>query len=286
MTARRPGGADLAGAGHLGCRRAEAVRAVVPGVPAGLAVRAIPRDAGEGAVERVRAQPAPAGLGPAVAPARASGGVRIPRAAGRRGNVPGSRRADNIYRQKFEAYYGRQVTTGLRPAAGARQRRGDGGRRLRGQHESLFPVFLATAVLAVGWAAVLWDTRFLTAPVGIWDVLKYGFLGAYAFVTSMLIRRFFQSDLRPSAYATAVLPDRAGAAHRRRAAPGAGAVATGRSPSGPSSPSPSSSASSRWSACRCCSGWCPGFRVVVPPLSPRSTRSTSSTGSTSGTRRG
>ncbi len=68
----------------------------------------------------------------------------------------------------------------------------------------MFPVFLATAVLAVGWAAVLWDTRFVTAPSGAWDVLKYGFLGSYAFVTSMLIRRFFQSDLRPSAYATAV----------------------------------------------------------------------------------
>jgi hypothetical protein len=51
---------------------------------------------------------------------------------------------------------------------------------------------------------VLWDTRFVTHPSGPWDVLKYGFLGAYAFVTSMLIRRFFQSDLRPSAYATAV----------------------------------------------------------------------------------
>jgi hypothetical protein len=65
-------------------------------------------------------------------------------------------------------------------------------------------VFLATEVLAVGWAAVLWDTGFITHPAGPWDVLKYGFLGAYAFVTSMLIRRFFQSDLRPSAYATAV----------------------------------------------------------------------------------
>jgi len=53
-------------------------------------------------------------------------------------------------------------------------------------------------------AAVLWDTRFVTAPTGAWDVLKYAFLGSYAFVTSMLIRRFFQSDLRPSAYATAV----------------------------------------------------------------------------------
>jgi hypothetical protein len=45
---------------------------------------------------------------------------------------------------------------------------------------------------------------FTTAPSGPWDVLKYGFLGSYAFVTSMLIRRFFQSDLRPSAYASSV----------------------------------------------------------------------------------
>jgi hypothetical protein len=105
---------------------------------------------------------------------------------------PHGRSADNIYRQKFEAYYGRQITSSAP----------DENYRVRS--ESLFPVFLATAVLAVGWAAVLWDTRFITDPSGPWDVLKYGFLGAYAFVTSMLIRRFFQSDLRPSAYATAV----------------------------------------------------------------------------------
>ena len=105
---------------------------------------------------------------------------------------PHGRPADNIYRQKFEAYYGRQITSSAP----------DENYRVRS--ESLFPVFLATAVLAAGWAAVLWDTRFVTDPSGAWDVLKYGFLGAYAFVTSMLIRRFFQSDLRPSAYATAV----------------------------------------------------------------------------------
>ena len=105
---------------------------------------------------------------------------------------PHGRPADNIYRQKFEAYYGRQITS-TAP---------DENYSVRS--ESLFPVFLATAVLAVGWAAVLWDTRFVTHPSGPWDVLKYGFLGSYAFVTSMLIRRFFQSDLRPSAYATAV----------------------------------------------------------------------------------
>src|SRR3984893_8838643 len=97
---------------------------------------------------------------------------------------PHGRPAENIYRQKFEAYYGRQITN-TAP---------DENYSVRS--ESLFPVFLATAVL--------WDTSFVTHPSGPWDVLKYGFLGSYAFVTSMLIRRFFQSDLRPSAYATAV----------------------------------------------------------------------------------
>ena len=77
--------------------------------------------------------------------------------------------------------------------------------RLQSSGESPFPVFLATAVLAVGWSAVLWDTRFISAPDGAWDVLKYAFIGAYAFVTGMLIRRFDQSDLRPSAYASAVM---------------------------------------------------------------------------------
>ncbi len=106
------------------------------------------------------------------------------------------RAVDNIYRQKFEAYYGRQITSTTDDP--------DATEDYRVRSESLFPVFLATAVLAVGWSAVLWDTRFITAPAGPWDVLKYAFLGAYAFVTSMLIRRFFQSDLRPSAYATVV----------------------------------------------------------------------------------
>src|SRR6266496_645177 len=86
--------------------------------------------------------------------------------------------------------------------AAAVRGRGDG---YRVSSESLFPVFLATTLLAAGWSAVLWDTRFVSGPHGAWDVLKYGFIGAYAFVTSMLIRRFYQSDLRPSAYASAVL---------------------------------------------------------------------------------
>jgi hypothetical protein len=116
-------------------------------------------------------------------------------------------RSDNIYRQKFEAYYGRQLSRDddldERRDGAAALRRGAGASG-GPSAESLFPLFLATAVFAAGWAAVLWDTRFLTAPAGAGDVLKYAFLGSYAFVASMLIRRYFQSDLRPSAYASAV----------------------------------------------------------------------------------
>ncbi|SCL29447.1 hypothetical protein GA0070624_3884 [Micromonospora rhizosphaerae] len=109
-------------------------------------------------------------------------------------------RTDNIYRQKFESYYGRQV-----PRAALRDAPDEDRDDYLVSSESLFPVFLATAMFAAGWAAVLWDTRFVVAPAGVWDVLKYAFLGAYAFVTGMLLRRYFQTDLRPSAYASAVL---------------------------------------------------------------------------------
>jgi hypothetical protein len=100
----------------------------------------------------------------------------------------------NLYRQKFNAYYGRSVSdTG-----------GTSGNFSVGT-ETMFPVFLATAVLAVCWVAVLWDTSSVTEAATFWDVLKFAFLGAYAFIVQSLIRRFFQSDLRPSAYAGSVL---------------------------------------------------------------------------------
>ena len=99
----------------------------------------------------------------------------------------------NIYQQKFDAYYGKGVS-----------RRGHGdGPPIR--VEALFPVFLTTAALAVCWTAVLWSPRFTSAPNSFWDVLKFGFLGAYSFILQMLVRRFFQGDLRPAAYANALL---------------------------------------------------------------------------------
>jgi hypothetical protein len=99
----------------------------------------------------------------------------------------------NIYQQKFDAYYGKSVS---------RSGHGDGPPV---RIEALFPVFLTTAALAVCWTAVLWSPGFTSAPAGFWDVLKFGFLGAYSFILQMLVRRFFQGDLRPAAYANALL---------------------------------------------------------------------------------
>jgi hypothetical protein len=99
----------------------------------------------------------------------------------------------NIYQQKFDAYYGKSVS-----------RTGHGeGPPVR--VEALFPVFLTTAALAVCWTGVLWSPSFTSAPASFWDVLKFGFLGAYSFILQMLVRRFFQGDLRPAAYANALL---------------------------------------------------------------------------------
>jgi hypothetical protein len=104
------------------------------------------------------------------------------------------RHGDSIYREKFDAYYGKSIS------------------RISTQHqttkiwsETLFPVILLTAVLAAAWTAVLWDTPVVGAATGVQDMLKIGFLGAYTFIVQMLIRRYFQSDLRASAYASAVV---------------------------------------------------------------------------------
>jgi hypothetical protein len=106
----------------------------------------------------------------------------------------GGIRSDNIYRQKFDAYYGRQVSE-------RSSRRED----FTVSVETMFPVFLCTTTLAVAWSVMLWDPARLISPSGSWTTLEFGFLGAYAFAISMLVRRFYQSDLRPSAYATVML---------------------------------------------------------------------------------
>jgi hypothetical protein len=97
----------------------------------------------------------------------------------------------NIYRQKFEAYYGRCVSAANSDA------------RLKAG--TFFPVVLATVIFAIGWTAILWNEALLNGTETVHGVLAFGFLGAYLFDIQMLTRRFFQSDLKPSAYASAAL---------------------------------------------------------------------------------
>ena len=100
----------------------------------------------------------------------------------------------NIYRQKFNAYYGRKVSA-----------RSGHSEDFRVSVDTLFPVFLCTATLTVAWTAILWNPAIVMSPVEPWATLEFGFLGSYAFAVSCLVRRFYQSDLRPSAYAAVVL---------------------------------------------------------------------------------
>jgi hypothetical protein len=120
-----------------------------------------------------------------------------PGSSGAHSPSPAAESKRNIYRQKFDAYYGRRVSDAATKEPDDED--------FTVSVETLFPVFLCTTVLSVGWAAVLWDDSFVMSADGPWDALKFGFLGAYAFAITMLIRRFFQSDLRPSAYAGVVL---------------------------------------------------------------------------------
>ncbi|MBW3669124.1 MAG: hypothetical protein KY443_07925 [Actinobacteria bacterium] len=100
-------------------------------------------------------------------------------------------RQPTIYQQKFDAYYGRSVS-----------RSGGGMVKV----EALFPLFLFTAVVATGWTAVLGQADVLTGgprpdAYSTLDVMAFAFLGAYAFTVQMLVRRYFQADLKASAYA-------------------------------------------------------------------------------------
>lgn len=110
----------------------------------------------------------------------------------RDGGGPDQPLTPSIYQQKFEAYYGQKVE-------------GDDPGQPPLTLKSLPAVLLATAVFATGWSAVLaadlLSTRTPILPV---DALRFGFMGAYVFIVQMLMRRFFQSDLKPSAYFAAV----------------------------------------------------------------------------------
>jgi hypothetical protein len=102
----------------------------------------------------------------------------------------------NIYKQKFQAYYGKGATNDYEVA--------DNDKSAKASW--FLPILLATAVFAAGWTALLGHSPIYSASsMTIRDVLGFGFAGAYLFILQMLMRRYFQSDLKPSAYIGAVV---------------------------------------------------------------------------------
>ena len=116
------------------------------------------------------------------------------------------RTKDNLYRKKFETVYGRSSVSTL-PLISDRS-------YARDRTETFAPVVLATALLCLGWVLVLQpellrDAGFLSGvemsgrPRFAAEALRFGFIGAYAFILQDLVRRYFRDDLKTAAYISA-----------------------------------------------------------------------------------
>jgi hypothetical protein len=117
---------------------------------------------------------------------------------------PGTRsrpdEGQNVYQRKFDAAYGAPVEGHQASLVGS------WGSNLR-------PIVLCTVLLAVGWALVVQPEELGSAafggltlsgrPVLPTEALRFGFAGAYLFILEMLIRRYFQDDLKTSAFVSA-----------------------------------------------------------------------------------
>jgi hypothetical protein len=83
--------------------------------------------------------------------------------------------------------------------------------------EKLAPVAMATILFSVAWVIVVMPSPlfevslFGHAPAGTesphlpLETLRFGFLGAYFYAVQMLVRRYFQNDLKASAYLNATM---------------------------------------------------------------------------------
>lgn len=103
---------------------------------------------------------------------------------------------NNLYRKKFEGVFG--------PLS-------DDESSQRALVENARPVVLATLFISLGWVLVLRpESVFLRSLFGVsipaasvnvpLDEIGYGFLGAYFYCLQMLMRRYYQNDLKTGAY--------------------------------------------------------------------------------------
>ncbi len=121
---------------------------------------------------------------------------------------------DNLYREKFQSVYGRGSVSTLDFIDRDRVA-DDRRRRMQAQTKTFSPVMLATFLFALGWALVLQPERWTELEVfgdALSDqpelpnqMLRFGFVGAYAFILQDIVRRYFRDDLKASAYVAGVV---------------------------------------------------------------------------------
>ena len=105
----------------------------------------------------------------------------------------------NIYTQKFDAHFG--ASNRRRWQEGQHEQHLEQRRSVVRQLDLLMPILVATLVISIGWVIVFARPEFLVggAPPLV-EQLRAGFLGSYVFVLQFLVRRYFQNDLKASAY--------------------------------------------------------------------------------------
>jgi hypothetical protein len=131
---------------------------------------------------------------------------------------------ENLYLQKFDALYGGPAehlkSEDEKPPEKVGQTEGvaDGASdSYTFAAANRLPVVLATLVLAIGWSVVLQPEPILARSLGNLgsvtlsgrpllpiEPLRFAFAGSYFFILQMVIRRYFQDDLKPSAYVAAL----------------------------------------------------------------------------------
>lgn len=98
---------------------------------------------------------------------------------------------DTVYDKKFSAYFGRSRHGEIHLGAG-----------------NLIPVVVVWAAFASGWLTVLLDPLFRVGDLGdtssLADMLRFAFLGAYVFSLQLIVRAYFQNDLRAATYVGAL----------------------------------------------------------------------------------
>jgi len=112
------------------------------------------------------------------------------------------RKGKTLYQIKFEGLYGSVMT-------------GDTPHFLAFQGENFLPVAIAAVLISIGWVFAIQPESILNITLSskmtaggadlYFKAVRFSFLGAYFYILQMLVRRYFQNDLRTNAYVHSIM---------------------------------------------------------------------------------